>query len=418
MEGENSNGVELQDEKAINEEYKIWKKNSPFLYDLAITHALEWPSLTVQWLPDKRYSADKETLIQKLLLGTHTSAEEPNRLIIAQVHLPVDEASLDPRKYEDSKEVGGFGTGGDKIEVLMTINHDGEVNKARYMPQNAQIIATKTITSEVLVFDYTKHDSSNPSGKCNPQLRLTGHKKEGYGLSWNSKKEGLLISGSDDHLVCLWDINSNPKEKSLSALTTFTSHTNVVEDVAWNPHHETLFGSVGDDGHLIIWDTRKGTSYVNNILAHRREVNCISFNPFSEFILATGASDNTVCLWDARNLSKELHSFQGHSDDVFQVQWSPTNETILASSGSDRRLRVWDLSRIGDEQSEEDAEDGPPELLFIHGGHTSKISDFSWNLFEPWLIASVAEDNIIQIWQMAENIYNEDGEEVSDADLE
>jgi hypothetical protein len=40
------------DEKAINEEYKIWKKNSPFLYDLVISHALVWPSLTVQWLPD------------------------------------------------------------------------------------------------------------------------------------------------------------------------------------------------------------------------------------------------------------------------------------------------------------------------------------------------------------------------------
>ena len=29
-------------------------------------------------------------------------------------------------------------------------------------------------------------------------------------------------------------------------------------------------------------------------------------------------------------------------------------------------------SKIGEEQSPEDAEDGPPELLFIHGGHTAK----------------------------------------------
>lgn len=28
-----------------------------------------------------------------------------------------------------------------------------------------------------------------------------------------------------------------------------------------------------------------------------------------------------------------------------------------------RRVNVWDLSRIGQEQSEEDKEDGPPELL-------------------------------------------------------
>lgn len=115
-----------------------------------------------------------------------------------------------------------------------------------------------------------------------------------------------------------------------------------------------------------------------------------------------------------------------------QVQWSPHNETILASSGTDRRLNVWDLSKIGEEQSPEDAEDGPPELLvsfhsfhkrhhhpnlrpsqissddlshsvshqFIHGGHTAKISDFSWNPNEPWVICSVSEDNIMQVWQM------------------
>lgn len=40
------------EERVINEEYKIWKKNTPFLYDLVMTHALEWPSLTAQWLPD------------------------------------------------------------------------------------------------------------------------------------------------------------------------------------------------------------------------------------------------------------------------------------------------------------------------------------------------------------------------------
>jgi len=56
-----------------------------------------------------------------------------------------------------------------------------------------------------------------------------------------------------------------------------------------------------------------------------------------------------------------------------------------------------------------------PELLFIHGGHTSKISDFSWNGNDDWVIASVAEDNILQIWQMAENIYQDEDEgEVAD----
>ena len=72
------------EDKFLNEEYKIWKKNSPFLYDLVMTHALEWPSLTVQWLNDISRK-DQEINIHKLLLGTHTSEGEQNYLMIAEV---------------------------------------------------------------------------------------------------------------------------------------------------------------------------------------------------------------------------------------------------------------------------------------------------------------------------------------------
>ena len=45
---------EQMEEKIVNEEYKTWKKNAPFLYDLMLSTALEWPTLTTQWLPDKQ----------------------------------------------------------------------------------------------------------------------------------------------------------------------------------------------------------------------------------------------------------------------------------------------------------------------------------------------------------------------------
>lgn len=54
--------------------------------------------------------------------------------------------------------------------------------------------------------------------------------------------------------------------------------------------------------------------------------------------------------------------------------------------------------------------DNRPSLLigsshqFIHGGHTAKISDFSWNPVEPWVICSVSEDNIMQVWQMVNTV--------------
>lgn len=47
---ENTDEVE---EQMIFEEYKIWKKNAPFFYDTLYSHALTWPTLTVEWMPSR-----------------------------------------------------------------------------------------------------------------------------------------------------------------------------------------------------------------------------------------------------------------------------------------------------------------------------------------------------------------------------
>jgi len=106
------------------------------------------------------------------------------------------------------------------------------------------------------------------------------------------------------------------------------------------------------------------------------------------------------------DVNRKLHTLSGHIDQVYQIEWAPHNESVLASCSADRRVGIWDLSRIGMEQTVEDAEDGPPELLFLHGGHTSKVSDFSWSRKSEWTMASVSEDNVLQVWNMAEEIYD------------
>ena len=333
-------------ERLVSEEYKIWKKNTPFLYDLVVTHALEWPSLTVQWLPDRVEHPDKDYASQKLILGTHTSEHEQNYLMIAEAQLPLESAEVDGREYDDeSGEAGGFGSGGAKVKVVQHINHDGEVNRARYMPQNSFVLATKTVSADVYVFDYTKHPSkADADSGCQPNIRLKGHLTEGYGLSWSPFKSGHLLSGSDDAQICLWDVTGGDGARELDAQTIYKGHLSVVEDVAWHAKHEHMFGSVGDDKHLILWDTRAvpASAAVLDIEAHDAEVNCLSFNPYNETLLATGSADKTVNLFDIRNTKKPLHTFEHHTEEVFQIGWSPKSETVLASCGADRRMMIWD----------------------------------------------------------------------------
>jgi histone-binding protein RBBP4 len=112
--------------KVIDEEYKIWKKNAPFLYDIVMTHALEWPSLTVQWISDASLRDAAENVANKIVLGTHTSKGEQNYLLIASIQFPssADKATSEYRSKASTKSaVCG------KLEVNIRINHQGEVNR-------------------------------------------------------------------------------------------------------------------------------------------------------------------------------------------------------------------------------------------------------------------------------------------------
>lgn len=57
------------------------------------------------------------------------------------------------------------------------------------------------------IFDYFKHHTSPKTDEVCPEMVLLGHEKEGYGLDWNPRKAGLLLSGSDDNNICIWDVN-------------------------------------------------------------------------------------------------------------------------------------------------------------------------------------------------------------------
>ncbi len=45
-----------------------------------------------------------------MLLGTHTSEEEQNHLLLAEVHLPTEDSELSSAQYdEEQSETGGYG---------------------------------------------------------------------------------------------------------------------------------------------------------------------------------------------------------------------------------------------------------------------------------------------------------------------
>lgn len=312
---------------------------------------------------------------------------------------------MSTRHYDEEKdEVCKYGGYDSKFKITVKINHDGEVNRARVMPQDEFFVATKTNTGKMFIFDVSKHPSTPADPTvCSPNVILNGHTKEGYGIDWNPNDKGILVSSSDDSTICIFDIQSPTKP-----LINFSAHSGIVGDVEWHRHDSNVFGSVGEDCHFKIWDKRAITKSMFDVDASSSDINTISFSSYNYNLVITGGSNSILKLWDMRHIRKPLHSFEGHDGNIVQVQWCPGDEAIFSSSGEDKRVVLWDISKIGEEQTEEDAEDGVPELLFTHGGHTGSISDIAWNKNDPMTLASVSDDNILHVWQPSESILQQE----------
>jgi histone-binding protein RBBP4 len=56
----------------------------------------------------------------------------------------------------------------------------------------------------------------------------------------------------------------------------------------------------------------------------------------------------------------------------------------------------------------------------MHAGHTANVTDISFNPTIPWTLATTAEDNIVHLWKINENLTSEfdGGKQADDDDLD
>lgn len=384
-----------QKELSVEEEYQLWRKNCPIMYEFVSETALTWPSLTVQWLPDQEVTSTG--INQRLILGTHTSGEDTDYLKIASTQLPKSLVEVKSEKADEDDGINPVeqqkGVNA-RLKVTRKYKHQGEVNRARYMPQDPNLISTISGTGKVNIYNIGLETKEKP-------LVLNHHTANGYGISWNRFVKGHLLTSSDDKTVALWEIS-----KPDSPQHVLRDHTDIVNDVQWHNRDGNLFGSVGEDKTIKLYDTRSLQS-PSNVIQRHAAVNTIAFSNHSSNLFAVGLDDSTIELFDIRNPQNKLHTIMGHSESITALEWDPHNDGIIASGSQDRRVILWDIKKIGEEQIQEDEDDGAPELFMMHAGHTSAITDLSFNPNIPWTLATSSDDNIVHLWKISKKLTNE-----------
>jgi histone-binding protein RBBP4 len=418
-------------EANADDEYQVWKKNAPLLYDTLVSHLLEWPSLTCQFMPLIEEIPDSQFVSQKLVIGTNTSENEQNYLLIVNSRLPNSkgEPTSGQNNLSFSKSFeNGLKPGFSCLEIETKIAHPGEINKARYAYGASNLIATKGINGNVYLFDTLRYPKNPNDGEYYPQMILVGHTTQGFALDWKLTKELQIISGDNDGNILFWDLektstealfdsrgsieNENEVKKHreirMSHLRKFENNGKAVNEVKFHKINSNYFACASEDSTISFWDLRAGSNPFIKVMAHHTEVFSLDFSYNDEFLLLSGAADGLVKLWDMRKMVKPIHDFENHTDKVLRVEWNPSNESLFASSSEDKTVNIWDCSKIGDDIVTEDHPDGPPELLFKHKGHKGRVDDICWNPLKELGIMSTDSSNLIQLWEIDEGIYYDD----------
>ncbi|KAI5958248.1 MSI1 [Candida theae] len=381
--------------------YRVWKKNAPYLYDYLSTNSLLWPSLTVQFFPDITHASNDvagDYILQRLLHGTFTLGQSViDSISILQIptyinlnkHIQIDKLDYNPEKEEFEVNAPSL----PKSKVLQKINQYGDVNKLSYMPQNPNIIASANSFGEISIFERTKHKSFQKSliddTEANkPQLKLSA-KAELFAMDWNKNREGYLVSGDTGGNISLHDLKQFSKSTQLSELKSWKGSSDV-NDIEWFPTHDSLFAYVEESGDLTIRDLR-GDDVINKQL--QSAINSVATNPNIPTVLATGDSSGTVKVWDLRNFNEPVKGFAPHSKSITQLKWNPTHAQLLASSSTDGSVKLHAVSK-------------EEPTIFQHLGHMLGVNDFDWSHADDWMIASVADDNSLHVWKPTQQVQN------------
>jgi hypothetical protein len=89
----------------------------------------------------------------------------------------------------------------------------------------------------------------------------------------------------------------------------------------------------------------------------------------------------------------------------------------------DHAVLLWDLEFLGAEKSGDPSlysGCGGPELVFVHLGHTGPVRQATWCPFMPnrhdWTVASVCDNNVLQLWSPSERALNDHADGSDDSD--
>ncbi|POR38864.1 Pre-mRNA-splicing factor cwf17 [Tolypocladium paradoxum] len=216
----------------------------------------------------------------------------------------------------------GSRTSGLQAPVMELTGHSGEIFAAKFDP-TGNFIASGSMDRSIMLW--------RTYGDCENHGLLNGHKGAILDLQWSRDSEILYSASADMHLAS-WDLTSGTR------IRRYVGHDEIINTMDVSRRGAELLISGSDDSTIGIWDPRakNAVDYIETDFP----ITAVAISQAGNEIFS-GGIDNDIRVWDLRKKSV-VYSMLGHSDTITSLRVSPDSQSLV-SYATDATVRTWDI---------------------------------------------------------------------------
>lgn len=252
-------------------------------------------------------------------------------------------------------------------------------------------ICTAAANGQIVIYDVTRAGVE--------LARLHEHVRQVHRVAFNPHEGALLLSGSQDASMRLWDLRDLARDRSVMTCRSscqYPGNNEGIRDLRWSPTNGVEFAAGTDNGVIQRWDLRKARVPILKVNAHEKTCHSIDWHPDGKYLLSGGA-DKIVNVWDFSSTDRrkkacwQLRAPQA----VLNARWRPPrwsapgghsaswncSQIVTSYDHQEPRIHVWDFRRPYMPFREINAYDAAPTALLWHS------EDLLWSVGRQGIFA-------------------------------
>ncbi|KAI4251530.1 MAG: hypothetical protein LQ352_004800, partial [Teloschistes flavicans] len=237
-------------------------------------------------------------------------------------------------------------------------------------------VATAAANGQIVIYDLNR-----PGVEL---ARLHEHTRQVHRIAFNPFQGALLLSGSQDATIRLWDLRALAREESVVTCRSthkYPGNNEGIRDLRWSPTEGVEFATGTDNGVVQRWDLQKPNAPLLKINAHEKTCFSIDWHPDGKH-LASGGADKNLKVWDFSSSDRRMKPCWQlrapkpvlnarwrppcwKSEDATPGRWSCAH-IATSYDNQDPRIHVWDMRRPSIPFRELDRYETPPSAILWH----------------------------------------------------